>query len=97
MSWLRSRRSKPAIFDGGRLPGPTWRTRMRTTWAEDRAQVGTDPSADPGVASKARVAHGRPLLPRLQPQCPESWGLGQIPVAPLTQPKARRNQPTSTR
>ena len=27
-----------------------------TTWAEDRAPVGTDPSADPGVVSEARPA-----------------------------------------
>lgn len=31
------------------------------TWAEDRAPVGTDPSADPGVVSEARA--GAMLLP----------------------------------
>jgi hypothetical protein len=28
-----------------RLPNRPWRTRMEWTWAEDRAPVGTDPSA----------------------------------------------------
>jgi len=29
---------------------------MELTWAEDRAPVGTDPSADPGVVSEDRAA-----------------------------------------
>jgi hypothetical protein len=29
---------------------------MKMTWAEDRAPVGTDPSADPGVVSEDRAA-----------------------------------------
>ncbi len=29
---------------------------MEWTWAEDRAPVGTDPSADPGVVSEDRAA-----------------------------------------
>jgi hypothetical protein len=28
---------------------------LTTTWAEDRAPVGTDPSADPGVVSEDRA------------------------------------------
>ena len=37
-----------------------------TTWAEDRAPVGTDPSADPGVGAEDRAGHDHPgsaLLP----------------------------------
>ena len=29
-------------------------------WAEDRAPVGTDPSADPGVAAEGRAGHHHP-------------------------------------
>ena len=33
------------------------------TWAEDRAPVGTDPSADPGAVSEGRAARCRPPSP----------------------------------
>src|SRR3990172_10822808 len=33
------------------------------TWAEDRAPVGTDPSADPGAVSERRAAGCRPPSP----------------------------------
>src|SRR3990172_11116191 len=33
------------------------------TWAEDRAPVGTDPSADPGAVSEGRAAGCRPPSP----------------------------------
>ena len=33
---------------------------MKMTWAEDRAPVGTDPSADPGVVSEGWAARQPP-------------------------------------
>src|SRR5271157_136377 len=58
-----------------------------TTWAEDRAPVGTDPSADPGGVSEVRAAAlGAAHLSRLQHQGEKSqgvWGTGP-PVPPAT-------------
>jgi hypothetical protein len=57
------------------------------TWAEDRAPVGTDPSADPGAKTEGRAASlTRAALPSLRDwrQCDKSqgvWGTGPPPSA----------------
>ena len=73
-----------------RLPSRLWRTTMETTWAEDRAPVGTDPSADPGVVSEGWAAATLPpTSPRLQHQCDKSNR--------HTTRKLNHNQPPSPR
>jgi hypothetical protein len=54
---------------------------MEMTWAEDRALVGTDPSADPGALKRrAGGTTCRPPLPfALEHQCDKSRGLGRSP------------------
>ena len=51
------------------------------TWAEDRAPVGTDPSADPGAESEGWAAPSAARLSplRFQHECDKSRGLGQSP------------------
>ena len=55
-----------------------------TTWAEDRATVGTDPSADPGAKTEGRAAD--PLVDR--PSLPFPSGLAQSDEFPAAQPRA---------
>lgn len=57
---------------------------MEWTWAEDRAPVGTDPSADPGAESEGWAAQPAARLStlRFQHECDKSRGLGQIPSKP---------------
>jgi len=52
----RAQRQAQRHSSAARLPCPPERARMKMTWAEDRAPVGTDPSAAPGVVSEDRAA-----------------------------------------
>lgn len=58
---------------------------IRTTWAEDRATVGTDSSADPGAKTEGRAADARlPAPPSLL------FGIGIRAINPSRQ----RREPT---
>jgi hypothetical protein len=55
---------------------------MELNWAEDRAPVGTDPSADPGVVSEVRVAATPPptsLAPNTKAINPNRYAATRLP------------------
>ena len=50
------------------------------TWAEDRATVGTDPSADPGAKTEGKAAD-HPVR-RLSSSSPTPFGIGTHAINP---------------
>jgi hypothetical protein len=50
---------------------------MNLTWAEDRAPVGTDPSADPRAKTEARAALPQSMPPYLP------FGIGAKAINPI--------------